>query len=98
MTRARTVAELFEVLREERDALRGMQADRVLALSEKKEALFRRFLSFPMENKEEVEEFARLFQALSHNGVLAAHARALIKDGIDLLRRRTAPPRFEVTG
>src|SRR5512142_3093867 len=83
MTADKLVAAMRAVLEEEREAIRTLDAEAVLAASSVKEDILRRLqLTPPAERGALREALTELKGELKRNLVLLAHARAIVRDAI----------------
>ena len=85
------ILQLENILREEREAIRRLDGDMVLAFARQKEAIMATLRREdgalePTQRK----RLAALAPALRHNGVLLAHARDVLRDAIAAARAGAA--------
>jgi len=86
------IAELEQLLREERDAIRRLDGARVLAYAQRKEAIVARLRGGAGSlGPDAMARFRALAPALRHNGVLLAHARDVLRDALCAARPAGAP-------
>jgi hypothetical protein len=81
------IAELEQLLHDERDAIRKLDGVRVLAYASRKEALIAELRG--SDGSVSVETLARLrtlVPALTNNGILLAHARDILRDALSAAR------------
>ena len=80
------IAELEELLVDERDAIRKLDSARVLECASRKELLVAALrgpdVSVPADRLERLRE---LVPALKHNGILLAHARDILCDALSAI-------------
>jgi hypothetical protein len=86
------ITELERLLREEREAIRRLDAASVLTFAERKEALVRALhQGGPKLSEESAARLRALAPALRHNSVLLAHARDVLRDALVATRGGLAP-------
>jgi hypothetical protein len=76
------IAELERLLRDEREAIRGLKAEQVLSYAGRKEALVRALQAEGHLSEQDTAGLRALVPALRHNSVLLAHARDVLRDAI----------------
>lgn len=94
--------ELEVLLQTERAALRGLDAETVLSIAEKKESILNKLAAEGVLGRPELQERVRaLVVHLRHNGVLLAQARDVVRDAVRAGRLElqpgrlpTSPPRY----
>ncbi len=82
-----TIAELRNLLEEERQAILELDGARVFDLAGRKQSLALRLRDAkgPL-SQADVSAFGALMPALRHNGVLLAHARDVLRDAVCVAR------------
>jgi flagellar biosynthesis/type III secretory pathway chaperone len=87
-----TVAQLEQVIGEERDAIRRLDGRRVLELAQRKQALVAHLCQHRQRISPEVgRRLSLLMPRLKQNGILLAHARNVLRDAVSVMRRATSP-------
>jgi hypothetical protein len=90
MTADELVAAMRTILAEEREAIRKLDAPRVLEASGVKEDILRRLQGTPPTERTALRDaLAELRGELKRNLVLLAHARAVVRDAIELCGKPT---------
>jgi hypothetical protein len=88
----RTLAELEQLIGEEREAIRGLDGSRVLELATRKQALVARLAeNCPFLSPECIHRLKALVPRLRQNGILLAHARNVLRDAVAVMRRASGP-------
>ncbi len=85
---AEVLAELEQLLEDEREAIRRLDGQRVLALAGRKQALFAMLCESPQSlSHDAVVRLQALMPQLRRNGVLLAHARNILRDAATIVAR-----------
>ena len=88
----RTLAELDQLVGEEREAIRRLDGSRVLELATRKQALVQDLCQHRTTmSPEHVNTLRALVSRLRQNGVLLAHARNVLRDAVAVMRRESQP-------
>ena len=80
------IAELEQLLREERDAIRQLDGARVLHYAERKESIVAALKAEGGLSAANAVRLRALAPALRHNSVLLAHARDIMRDALVVAR------------
>jgi hypothetical protein len=87
------ITELEQLLRDEREAIRRLDGERVLSYAQRKEALAslvsQRSGGRPRE--EDATRLRALVPALRHNSILLAHARNVLRDALVAAKAQLGP-------
>lgn len=85
------LSELEELLVEERDAIQRLDGARILELAGRKRAIVAALVGCFAAGDKPSDEVTRRFKAivssLRQNGILLAHARNVLRDSVNLMRR-----------
>jgi hypothetical protein len=85
MTLDAALGRLESLLEQEREAIRKVDADGIVRLSEEKESLMQLILQGGLAERADLRQrFERLVDGLGRNGVLLAHARNCVRDVVQL--------------
>jgi len=88
----RILAELDELVGEEREAIRRLDGSRVLEFATRKQALVAELCRHRTTmSPESVKRLQMLVPRLRQNGVLLAHARNVLRDAVAVMRRACGP-------
>jgi hypothetical protein len=86
------VTELEQLLRDEREAIRRLDAAQVLSYAERKEALVGTLqVGGGALSEETAVRLRALAPALRHNSILLAHARDVLRDALAAARAQLGP-------
>ena len=88
----RILAELEQVVGEEREAIRRLDGSRVLEFATRKQALVAELCQHRATMSPEcVKRLRLLVPRLRQNGILLAHARNVLRDAVAVMRRACGP-------